>query len=304
MSDSPAQDIEVIPSGSLALDAAMGIGGYPRGRIIEIFGPESSGKSTLCLHAVKNAQRAGGTCLYIDLEHSVDLAYSKAIGVDVDSLLLTQPSTGEQALEIMDRLVKTGEISLVVVDSVAAIVTRAELEGDVGDRHVGGNARLMAQAMRVLTGVLDTTKTCSIWVNQLRERIGVVGYGPTETTTGGRALRFHASMRLDVRRIATEKQGDEATGNTTRVKVVKNKCAPPFKVAEFSIRYGEGVSRELELLDMGAAAGVVQKKGAWFSYLPVDGDPIQLGQGKENARQALSENPAMANEIEARIREA
>lgn len=304
LDDSAAGTVEVIPSGSLALDRALGIGGYPRGRIVEIYGPESSGKSTLCLHAAAQAQRAGGTVFFLDVEHSIDLEYARNLGVDTDQLLIAQPDTGEQALTILERLVKSGEVALVVIDSIAALVPRAELEGDLGDRHVGLHARLMSAAMRKLTGILDTTSTCSIWTNQIRERIGVVGYGgPSETTTGGRAMRFYASQRLDIRRIATEKQGDEAVGNDTRVKVVKNKLGSPHRIAEFTIRYGQGISRELELLDLGVTAGAVIKKGAWFSYAPEEGDPIQLGQGRENARLALITDPAIASSIEARIRE-
>lgn len=295
LGDDP-KPVDVIPSGSLALDQALGIGGYPRGRVVELFGPESSGKSTLCLHAVANAQKIGSVA-YMDTEHSLDPKYAKALGVDVDNLIVSQPDTAEQALEIVDMLVKSGEISLVVIDSVAALVSRSELEGDMGDAHVGLIARLMSQAMRKLTGILHETNTCTLWVNQLRERIGTMGYGPSETTTGGRALKFYSSVRLDVRRIATEKTGEEATGNRTKVKVVKNKLAAPHRSCEFSIIYGEGISREAELLDIASTLNIVQKKGAWYAM----GDQ-QLGQGKSKAVAYLKANPATADSIESAIR--
>ncbi|AXH48292.1 RecA-like DNA recombinase [Mycobacterium phage Phaja] len=291
------QTVDTIPTGSIALDAALGIGGYPRGRVVEIYGPESSGKSTLCLHAVANAQKAGGNAAYIDAEHSLDPEYAAALGVDVDNLVVVQPDTGEQALEIVDLLVKSGEVSIIVVDSVAALVPRAELEGDIGDSHVGLHARLMSQAMRKLTGTIASTNTLTLWVNQLREKIGNVGYGPNETTTGGKALRFYASVRMDVRRIATEKEGDEAVGNRTRVKVVKNKLAPPHRQAEFSIVYGEGISREVELLDMAVSRGLIKKSGAWFKY----GDK-NIGQGKPKTVQWLKDNPDVADSIERTIK--
>ncbi|AEK08415.1 UvsX-like recombinase [Mycobacterium phage SirDuracell] len=291
------QTVDTIPTGSIALDAALGIGGYPRGRVVEIYGPESSGKSTLCLHAVANAQKAGGNAAYIDAEHSLDPEYAAALGVDVDNLVVVQPDTGEQALEIVDLLVKSGEVSIIVVDSVAALVPRAELEGDIGDSHVGLHARLMSQAMRKLTGTIASTNTLTLWVNQLREKIGNVGYGPNETTTGGKALRFYASVRMDVRRIATEKEGDEAVGNRTRVKVVKNKLAPPHRQAEFSIVYGEGISREAELLDMAVSRGLIKKSGAWFKY----GDK-NIGQGKPKTVQWLKDNPDVADSIERTIK--
>ncbi|ATN92533.1 RecA-like DNA recombinase [Mycobacterium phage Willez] len=296
LGDKP-QTVDVIPTGSIALDGALGIGGYPRGRVVEIYGPESSGKSTLCLHAVANAQKAGGNAAYIDAEHSLDPEYAKALGVDLDNLVVVQPDTGEQALEIVDLLVKSGELSIVVVDSVAALVPRAELEGDIGDSHVGLHARLMSQAMRKLTGTIASTNTLTLWVNQLREKIGNVGYGPNETTTGGKALRFYASVRMDVRRIATEKEGDEAVGNRTRVKVVKNKLAPPHRQAEFSIVYGEGISREAELLDMAVSRGLIKKSGAWFKY----GDK-NIGQGKPKTVQWLKDNPDVAASIEQTIK--
>jgi recombination protein RecA len=287
--------IEVIPTGSIALDVALGIGGLPRGRIVEIYGPESSGKTTLTLHAIANAQRNGGIAAFIDAEHALDPEYAKKLGVDIDSLLVSQPDTGEQALEIADMLVRSGSIDLVVIDSVAALVPRQELEGDMGDSHVGLQARLMSQALRKLTGGLSQTKTTAIFINQLREKIGVF-FGSPETTAGGKALKFYASVRLDIRRIETLKDGTEAVGNRTRVKVVKNKMAPPFKQAEFDILYGVGISREGSLIDFGVDHLIVKKSGAWYTY---DGD--QLGQGKENARAFLLKNPDIANDIEQKI---
>lgn len=287
--------VAVIPTGSVALDVALGIGGLPRGRIIEIYGPESSGKTTLTLHAIANAQRAGGIAAFIDAEHALDPDYAKALGVDIDSLLVSQPDTGEQALEIADMLVRSGSLDLVVIDSVAALVPRAEIEGEMGDSHVGLQARLMSQALRKLTGGLSQTNTTMIFINQLREKIGVF-FGSPETTAGGKALKFYASVRLDIRRIETLKEGTDAVGNRTRVKIVKNKMAPPFKQAEFDILYGTGISREGGLLDFGVEQGIVKKSGAWYTY---EGD--QLGQGKENSRKYLVENPAIAAEIEAKI---
>jgi recombination protein RecA len=289
--------IEVIPSGSIALDAALGIGGYPRGRIVEIYGPESSGKTTLALHAVANAQKAGGIAAFIDVEHALDPSYAAKLGVNTDALLVSQPDTGEQALEIADMLVRSGAIDVIVVDSVAALVPRAEIEGEMGDSHVGLQARLMSQALRKLAGALNNTKTTAIFINQLREKIGVM-FGSPETTTGGKALKFYASVRLDSRRIETLKDGTEAVGNRTRVKVVKNKLSPPFRIAEFDILYGIGISREGSLIDLGVEHGIVRKAGAWYTY---DGD--QLGQGKENARTFLRDNPDVANEIEKKIKE-
>ncbi|WP_395243443.1 recombinase RecA [Agromyces sp. MMS24-K17] len=287
--------VEIIPTGSIALDVALGVGGLPRGRIVEIYGPESSGKTTLTLHAIANVQRAGGIAAFIDAEHALDPEYAKKLGVDIDSLLVSQPDTGEQALEIADMLVRSGSIDLVVIDSVAALVPRAEIEGEMGDSHVGLQARLMSQALRKLTGGLNQTKTTAIFINQLREKIGVF-FGSPETTAGGKALKFYASVRLDIRRIETLKDGTEAVGNRTRVKVVKNKMAPPFKQAEFDILFGVGISREGSLIDYGVDQGIVKKSGAWYTY---DGD--QLGQGKENARNFLLQNPDIAADIEQKI---
>jgi recombination protein RecA len=292
-----AAPIEVIPTGSIALDGALGIGGYPRGRIVEIYGPESSGKTTVALHAVANAQAAGGIAAFIDAEHSLDPDYAKALGVDTDALLVSQPDTGEQALEIMDMLIRSGAIDIVVIDSVAALVPRAEIEGEMGDSHVGLQARLMSQALRKVAGALNNSGTTAIFINQLREKIGVM-FGSPETTTGGKALKFYASVRLDVRRIETLKDGGDAVGNRTRVKVVKNKVAPPFKQAEFDIVYGQGISREGSLIDVGVDQGIVKKSGAWYTY-----ESDQLGQGKENVRSFLRDNPDLADEIEKRIKE-
>ena len=288
---------EVIPTGSIALDLALGIGGLPRGRVVEIYGPESSGKTTVALHAIANAQKAGGIAAFIDAEHALDPEYAKRLGVDIDALLVSQPDTGEQALEIMDMLIRSGAIDIVVIDSVEALVPRAEIEGEMGDSHVGLQARLMSQALRKITGALHTSNTTAIFINQLREKIGVF-FGSPETTTGGKALKFYASIRLDVRRIETLKDGTEAVGNRTRVKVVKNKMAPPFKQAEFDIIYGTGISREGSLIDLGVECNVVKKSGAWYTY---EGD--QLGQGKENSRTFLRDNPDLANEIENKIKE-
>jgi recombination protein RecA len=287
--------VAVIPTGSVALDVALGIGGLPRGRIVEIYGPESSGKTTLTIHAIANAQRNGGIAAFIDAEHALDPEYAKKLGVDIDALLVSQPDTAEQALEIADMLVRSGSIDLIVIDSVAALVPRAEIEGEMGDSHVGLQARLMSQALRKLAGGLNQTQTTMIFINQLREKIGVF-FGSPETTSGGKALKFYASVRLDIRRIETLKTGTEAVGNRTRVKVVKNKMAPPFKQAEFDILYGVGISREGSLLDFGVDHNIVKKSGAWYTY---DGD--QLGQGKENSRAFLIQNPEIAAEIEGKI---
>jgi recombination protein RecA len=289
--------IEVIPTGSIALDVALGIGGLPRGRIVEIYGPESSGKTSLAQHVVANAQKAGGTAAFIDAEHALDPEYARAIGVDTDALLVSQPDTGEQALEIADMLIRSGALDIVVIDSVAALVPRAEIEGEMGDSHVGLQARLMSQALRKLTGALHSARTTAIFINQLREKVGVM-FGSPETTSGGKALKFYASVRLDIRRIETLKDGSDAVGNRTRVKVVKNKVSPPFKQAEFDIIYGQGISREGSLIDMGVEQAIIRKSGAWYTY---EGD--QLGQGKENARKFMRENPDIANEIEKRIKE-
>jgi recombination protein RecA len=289
--------IAVIPTGAIALDIALGIGGLPRGRVVEIYGPESSGKTTVALHAVANAQKNGGIAAFVDAEHALDPEYAKALGVDTDALLVSQPDTGEQALEIADMLIRSGALDILVIDSVAALVPRAEIEGEMGDSHVGLQARLMSQALRKITGALSNSGTTAIFINQLREKVGVM-FGSPETTTGGKALKFYASVRLDVRRIETLKDSGEAVGNRTRVKVVKNKVAPPFKQAEFDILYGHGVSREGSLIDMGVDQGILRKSGAWYTY---EGD--QLGQGKENARKFLRDNPDIANEIEKRIKE-
>jgi recombination protein RecA len=289
--------VEVIPTGSIALDVALGLGGLPRGRIVEIYGPESSGKTTVALHAVANAQKMGGIAAFIDTEHALDPDYANKLGVDTDALLVSQPDTGEQALEIADMLIRSGALDVIVIDSVAALVPKAEIEGEMGDSHVGLQARLMSQALRKITGALNQAKTTAIFTNQLREKVGVM-FGSPETTSGGKALKFYASVRLDVRRIETLKDGTDAVGNRTRVKVVKNKMSPPFKVAEFDILYGVGISREGSLIDLGVEQGIVRKSGAWYTY---EGD--QLGQGKENARNFLRENPDVANEIEKRIKE-
>ena len=289
--------VEVIPTGSIALDVALGLGGLPRGRIVEIYGPESSGKTTLALHALANAQKMGGIVAFIDAEHALDPDYAKKLGVDTDALLVSQPDTGEQALEIADMLIRSGALDVIVIDSVAALVPKAEIEGEMGDSHVGLQARLMSQALRKITGALNQTKTTAIFINQLREKVGVM-FGSPETTSGGKALKFYASVRLDIRRIETLKDGTDAVGNRTRVKVVKNKMSPPFKVAEFDILYGVGISREGSLIDLGVEQGIVRKSGAWYTY---EGD--QLGQGKENARNFLRDNPDVANEVEKRIKE-
>ena len=291
------EQIEVIPSGSLGLDLALGIGGLPRGRIVEIYGPESSGKTTLALHAIAEAQKRGGTCAFIDAEHALDPTYARKLGVDVDNLLISQPDAGEQALEIADTLVRSGAIDVLVVDSVAALVPRAELEGEMGDSHMGLHARLMSQALRKITGSVSRSNTMLIFLNQIRMKIGVM-FGNPETTTGGNALKFYASIRLEIRRIGQIKEREEVVGNQTRVKVVKNKLAPPFRQVEFDIMYGEGISKVGELLDLGVKAGVVEKSGAWFSA-----DSQRIGQGRENAKQFLREHPEIADAIEVKVRE-
>jgi len=296
MGDKTSMGIDVISTGALSLDLALGIGGLPRGRVVEIYGPESSGKSTLAMHVVAEAQRNGGICAYVDAEHAMDPIYAKAIGVDIDQLLISQPDTGEQALEIADMLVRSGAIDVLVIDSVAALTPRAEIEGEMGDSHVGLQARLMSQALRKLTANLNKTNTIAIFINQLREKIGVM-FGTPETTPGGRALKFYSSVRLDIRRIESIKDGTEVTGSRTRVKVVKNKVAPPFRQAEFDIMYGKGISREGSLLDMGVDMGIIKKSGAWFTY---EGE--QLGQGRENAKNYLTENPEIMVEVSERVR--
>jgi len=296
LGDEVRAPIEVIPTGSVGLDIALGIGGLPRGRVVEIYGPESSGKTTVALHAVAEAQRKGGIAAFIDAEHALDPEYAKKLGVNTDDLLVSQPDTGEQALEIMDMLIGSGALDIVVIDSVAALVPRAEIEGEMGDSHVGLQARLMSQALRKITGRLAQSKTTAVFINQLREKVGVF-FGSPETTTGGKALKFYSSVRIDIRRIETLKEAGNPVGNRTRAKIVKNKMAPPFKQAEFDILYGEGISREGSLLDMGVEHNIVRKSGAWYTY---DGD--QLGQGKENSRRFLKDNPDLATEIEERIK--
>ncbi|MDI1459380.1 recombinase RecA [Catellatospora sp. KI3] len=297
LGERPQVQMMIIPTGSIALDVALGIGGLPRGRIVEIYGPESSGKTSLALHAIANVQRSGGIAAIIDAEHALDPEYAKALGVDTDALLVSQPDTGEQALEIADMLVRSGALDLIVIDSVAALVPRAEIEGEMGDSHVGLQARLMSQALRKMTSGLSNSNTTAIFINQLREKIGVM-FGSPETTTGGKALKFYASVRLDIRRIESLKDGTEVVGNRTRVKVVKNKVASPFKQAEFDIMYGKGISREGSLIDVGVEQNIIRKAGAWYTY---EGD--QLGQGKEKAREFLKENPDVAAEIEKKILE-
>ena len=289
-------EIETIPSGSLGLDIALGVGGLPRGRVVEIYGPESSGKTTLALHAIAEAQKTGGVAAFVDAEHALDPVYAKKLGVDIDELIVSQPDTGEQALEIVDTLVRSNAIDVLVVDSVAALVPRAEIEGEMGDSHVGLQARLMSQALRKLTGSISRSKCLVIFINQVRMKIGVM-YGNPETTTGGNALKFYASVRLDIRRTGQIKDRDDIVGNATRVKVVKNKVAPPFKQVEFDIMYGEGVSKIGEILDLGVKAGIVEKSGAWFSY-----DSVRIGQGRENAKTFLKEHPEMADRLERAIR--
>ncbi|SHE61872.1 RecA protein [Thermoanaerobacter uzonensis DSM 18761] len=297
LGDTAKLNVEVIPTGSLELDIALGVGGVPRGRIIEIFGPESSGKTTLALHMIAEAQKMGGTGAFIDAEHALDPVYAKNLGVNIEDLLVAQPDTGEQALEIAEALVRSGAVDIIVIDSVAALVPKAEIDGEMGDSHVGLQARLMSQALRKLAGVTSKSKTIVVFINQLREKVGVM-FGNPETTPGGRALKFYATIRLDVRKIDAIKQGNEIIGSRTRVKVVKNKIAPPFKQAEFDIMYGEGISREGSILDIGASIDIIEKSGAWYSY----GD-IRLGQGRENAKQFLKENKEIADEIERKIRE-
>jgi recombination protein RecA len=292
-----AVEIEVVSTGSLGLDIALGIGGLPRGRVVEIYGPESSGKTTLALHTIAEAQKAGGTCAFVDAEHALDPGYARKLGVNIDELLISQHDTGEQALEIADTLVRSGAIDVLVVDSVAALVPKAELEGEMGDTHVGLQARLMSQALRKLTGSISRSRCMVIFINQIRMKIGVM-FGNPETTTGGNALKFYASVRLDIRRIGAIKERDQVTGNQTRVKVVKNKLAPPFRVVEFDIMYGEGVSKTGELIDLGIRAGIVEKSGAWFSY-----DGQRIGQGRENAKQYLRDHPETADAIERAVRQ-
>ena len=297
MNDTAGTDVPVVSTGSIALDHALGIGGLPRGRVVEIYGPESSGKTTLTLQVIAQAQKTGGVCAFVDAEHALDPTYAQKLGVNVDDLLVSQPDTGEQALEITDMLVRSGAVDVVVVDSVAALVPKAEIEGEMGDAHVGLQARLMSQALRKLTGNIKRTNCMVIFINQIRMKIGV-SYGSPETTTGGNALKFYASVRLDIRRVGSVKKGEEAIGNQTRIKVVKNKLAPPFKVVDVDILYGEGISRLMELIDMATDHGLIQKAGAWYSC----GD-IRLGQGKDNARQYFVEHPELADEIEGKLRE-
>ncbi|MGU8834404.1 recombinase RecA [Clostridium perfringens] len=298
MGSTASQKIPSISTGCLDLDIILGIGGVPKGRIVEIYGPESSGKTTVALHAVAEAQKAGGIAAYIDAEHSLDPSYAKKIGVDIDNLIISQPDTGEEGLEIAESLISSGAIDIIVVDSVAALVPKAEIEGNMGDSHVGLQARLMSQALRKLTGVLSKSGCCAIFINQLREKVGVM-FGNPETTPGGRALKFFASIRMDIRRIDSIKQGDSIVGNRVRIKTVKNKVAPPFKQAEFDIMYNEGISKQGNIIDVGVKQGIVQKSGAWFSY----GD-VRLGQGRENAKQYLKDNPDIAIEIDNKVREA
>lgn len=297
LGENTQMNIETIPTGALGLDIALGVGGVPRGRIIEIFGPESSGKTTVALHMVAEAQKAGGEAAFIDAEHALDPVYARNLGVDIDNLIVAQPDTGEQALEIAEALVRSGAIDIIVVDSVAALVPKAEIDGEMGDSHVGLQARLMSQAMRKLSGVINKSKTTAVFINQLREKVGVM-FGNPETTPGGRALKFYASVRLDVRRIESIKQANEVVGNRTKVKIVKNKVAPPFKEAEFDIIYGKGISKEGNILDVAVNLDIVNKSGAWFSY-----NGQRIGQGRENSKQFLKENPEMAREIEMKIRE-
>jgi recombination protein RecA len=296
MGSSARVKIDAIPTGAINLDAAIGVGGIPRGRVTEIYGPESSGKTTLCLHVVANAQKAGGIAAYIDAEHALDTDYAQKLGVDIDSLLVSQPDTGEQAMEICEILVRSGAVDVVVIDSVAALVPRAEIEGDMGDSHVGLQARLMSQALRKLTGAIARSKTSVIFINQLREKIGVM-FGSPETTTGGKALKFYASVRLDIRRIGQVKDKEEVTGSHVRVKVVKNKVAPPFKQAEFDIMYSEGISHASLVLDIAAESGIIDKSGAWYSY-----GPQRIGQGRENAKMYLKDNPALLAEVEEKVK--
>jgi recombination protein RecA len=296
MNEKTDMEIDVISTGSIGLDVALGIGGLPKGRVIEIYGPESSGKTTLAIHVIAEAQKKGGMCAFIDAEHAFDSSYAKKLGVDIDNLLISQPDYGEQALEIADRLILSGALDVVVIDSVAALVPKSELEGEMGDSKMGLHARLMSQALRKLTATIHKTNSCCIFINQLREKIGVM-FGNPETTTGGNALKFYASVRLDIRRMTQIKDGDEAIGNHVKVKVVKNKVAPPFRLAEFDIIYGEGISKVGEIIDMGVEMGIIQKSGSWFSY-----NSDKLGQGRDSVKQLMLDNPEMANEIEAKIR--
>jgi len=296
LGDAEAQAVAVIPSGSVALDRAFGVGGFPRGRVVEIFGNESSGKTTLALHAIAQVQAQGGVAAFIDAEHALDISYARKLGVRVEELLVSQPDTGEQALEITEQLVRSGAVDLIVIDSVAALVPRAELEGEMGDSHVGLQARLMSQALRKLTAIVSKSKTCLVFINQIREKIGVM-FGNPETTTGGRALKFYASVRVDIRRIGSIKDGDQVVGGRTRVKIVKNKVAPPFREAEFDVMYGEGISREGDLVDLGVERRIIEKSGTWFSY---GGE--RLGQGRENAKQFLKDNPEIFKAIDERLR--
>ncbi len=298
LGEQPSISVNVIPTGSISLDAALGVGGVPRGRVVEIYGPESSGKTTLALHIIANAQAKGGLAAFIDAEHALDPEYAQKLGVDLDDLLVSQPDFGEQALEITETLVRSGSVDVIVIDSVAALVPRSELEGDMGDAQMGLQARLMSQALRKLAGIVSKSNTCLVFINQVRQKIGVM-FGNPETTTGGRALKFYASVRVDIRRIASIKQGDEVIGNRTKAKIVKNKVAAPFRIAEFDIMYGEGISRTGELLDLGIENRLVQKSGSWYSY-----GEVRLGQGREAARTFLKENPEVAGELEARLREA
>lgn len=297
LGDANQEKIEVIPSGSIALDIALGVGGYPKGRIIEVFGPESSGKTTFALHAIAEAQKKGGYAAFIDAEHALDPTYAKVLGVDTDNLILSQPDNGEQALEIVEALVRSNVIDIIVIDSVAALVPKAEIEGDMGDSHVGLQARLMSQAMRKLAGIINKSKTVAIFINQIREKVGVL-FGSPETTSGGRALKFYSTIRLDIRRVDQIKQGTEAIGNLTRIKVVKNKVAPPFKIAEVDLIYGKGISYEGEVLDLATNLDIVEKSGSWFSY---NGE--RLGQGRETVKELLRQNPELAKEIELKVRE-
>jgi recombination protein RecA len=298
LGDKPVEDVPAISSGSIALDVALGVGGFPKGRVIEIYGPESSGKTTLAIHAIAEAQKAGGIAAFIDAEHAFDPSYAKKLGVDVDNLLISQPDSGEQALEITDNLIRSGALDIIVIDSVAALTPKAELEGEMGDSRMGLQARLMSQALRKLTGNINRTKTCCIFINQLREKIGVM-FGNPETTTGGNALKFYASVRLDIRRIGQIKDGEEINGNHVRVKVVKNKVAPPFRKAEFDIMYGEGISKSGEIVDLGVQYNIIKKSGSWFSY-----GETKLGQGRETVRSLIMDNPELAQELETKIIEA
>lgn len=296
LGEATSMAIDIIPTGSIGLDIAVGIGGLPKGRIVEVYGPESSGKTTVALHTVAEAQKQGGIAAFIDAEHALDPVYAKALGVDIDNLIISQPDTGEQALEIAEALIRSGAIDIIVVDSVAALVPRAEIEGDMGDSHVGLQARLMSQALRKLTGSIKKSNCVALFINQLREKVGIM-FGNPETTTGGRALKFYSSVRLDVRRIDSIKQGDKVIGNRTRVKVVKNKVAPPFKQAEFDIMYGEGISKVGDLLDIAAGVDIVKKSGAWYAY-----EEIKLGQGRENVKKFLTDNPDLIEEIDEKVR--